>query len=179
MDVQGKLIAKYAKHIEDDSVLELLHEIKPEIVEKVLIMPTIERVEKQMELKGKVGPTHLLRFMKKNVNAIQFDSDGVFFSPTNDSAIPVMVFAFGKIGHLVGWTGYISGRADVVNPPEIADGEYKIADLTLKHPAFRYLAFGDGVLCINTMQALMNIKKALVARQESTEISIQELLVAR
>ena len=89
-EIQEKLIAKYSKNIEEDSVIELLYEIKPDIIERVLIIPAIEKVEQQIGIKRRVGITHFLRYLKKNVDLVSYEGEMRYFTITDNSNVPVL-----------------------------------------------------------------------------------------
>jgi hypothetical protein len=180
-EIQAKLIHKYSTSIREDSVLALLHEMKPEVVERILIIPTLERFEKQMELRDRVGPTHLLRFLKKNIISINWLKGGgaPYFTPVKDFPHPIVWFILERCGHLVEWKGYSKKDIDQMTDLEPAVmKEYKMSEFKLGHEMFRRLARGGGVLSIKTLQALVDIKKSLIARQEAAETSILKLLVS-
>ncbi len=171
-EIQAQLIEKYAKHIRDDNVLPLLYEIRPEPVERVLVIPTIERFEKDMNLKGRVvKPTHLLRFLKKNVRTVT----GQFFTPSNHLAFDIVWFTLITFGDLVGWKGHSKVKPDKEEYEK--NDEHKVSEFTLRHETFRELMHEGGVLSLATVQTLVDIKRALLAKQQTAETSIQELLI--
>ena len=61
---KGKLIRRFARAAESDSVIQLLFEMDLYAVEKHYILPAIDRLRKEIRLKKKIGITHFLRYLK-------------------------------------------------------------------------------------------------------------------
>jgi predicted NACHT family NTPase len=99
-EVQQKLINKYATTLNQDTVLHLLYEMNPELVERVLIIPQLERLEQLIGLKKKLGMTHYLRFLKNEILAIGIDDKGRFrmIAPHRQHRFTSMKFAAASCG---------------------------------------------------------------------------------
>ena len=59
-----KLIHRFAREVERDSVIQLLFEMDPYAVEKHYLLPAIDRLRREIRLKKKIGITHFLRYLK-------------------------------------------------------------------------------------------------------------------
>jgi hypothetical protein len=62
-DVKAKLVQRFAPTVQADSVMALLWEIDPYIVERHYLLPKLAELRKAIALKTKAGPTHLARYM--------------------------------------------------------------------------------------------------------------------
>lgn len=54
-EIQQRLISKYSENLNADSVMPLLYEMNPELVERMFIIPALEKLERFIKLKKKVG----------------------------------------------------------------------------------------------------------------------------
>ena len=180
-EIQEKLIEKYSKNITQDSVIGLLYEMKPELIEKLLIIPTLEKLEQQIKVKRKVGITHFLRFLKKNVGTIYFEKASEMFTATTTTYIDIIRFTLLNCGHLVGWNLI---DAEKERPKTIAEeqnrkaleGTYRMSDLTVNDEPVRYLASCGFLLSIETLETVLKIKKALINKHINADSSIHQLL---
>jgi hypothetical protein len=61
---QQQLIEKYSNGLRRDNVIRLVHEMRPDVVEKYYIIPRLEEILKNMGVTRQVGMTHYLKFIK-------------------------------------------------------------------------------------------------------------------
>ena len=54
-EIQNKLVERYWQNLYTDNVIYLLWEIDPELIERVLIVPKLEKLFKDIGVKKKVG----------------------------------------------------------------------------------------------------------------------------
>ena len=72
-NVQEKLIAKYSSRMTMDSVLSLLYEIRPDIIEKHLLLPKLDKLcEVIGYVNAPVTVEHFLKFMQAAHSKMQF-----------------------------------------------------------------------------------------------------------
>mgnify|MGYP003647326991 CR=1 FL=1 len=72
---QEKLIDRYWKNMRSDSVIYLLSEINPELIERVLIVPKLNTLFDEIGVKNKVGITHAANYMKKVYRTLNVEPD--------------------------------------------------------------------------------------------------------
>lgn len=63
-DVQIKLLDRYWENIMQDNVIKLLLEINPELVERQLLIPKLDKLFEKIKVKRKVGITHAVAYFK-------------------------------------------------------------------------------------------------------------------
>lgn len=76
-DVQVKLIDRYWKNMRQDNVIELLLEINPELVERQLLIPQLEKLFEEIGVKRKVGITHTVEYFKKVYSSLDIEDGGI------------------------------------------------------------------------------------------------------
>lgn len=72
-DVQERLIDRYWQNMRFDNVIYLLLEMNPDLVERKLIIPKLEKLFAEIGVKRSVGVTHATRCFKKFYSAIVID----------------------------------------------------------------------------------------------------------
>ncbi|MEE4889684.1 NACHT domain-containing protein [Pseudomonas alliivorans] len=71
-EIQEKLIQRYWRNLRSDDVISLLMEINPELVERLLILPELDKLFMEIGVKRSVGITHAARHFKMNFATINF-----------------------------------------------------------------------------------------------------------
>lgn len=71
-EIQEKLIRRYWRNLRSDDVILLLMEINPELVERVLLIPELEKMFAELGVKRSVGITHAARLFKMSFKTINF-----------------------------------------------------------------------------------------------------------
>lgn len=191
LDVQQKLIDKYGKAVRMDSVMDLLFEMNPELVERMLLIPGLERLERAIKVKRKVGVTHFLRFLKAEVDFIQVSDRGLegFYLKGTQGFYAIVDFAMEHSGNLIGWKGFM-GFADVktsipwgkygrkYGEPHGQKNRHHITVAKLKHTddIVRDLAGSGAFFSIRTLDDAIEVKKALIKRHKNFDNSLAEIL---
>ncbi|MEE4183004.1 NACHT domain-containing protein [Pseudomonas viridiflava] len=85
-EVQEKLIRRYWLSLKSDSVIPLLFELNPELVERVLLIPQLETLFSDLNVTKKVGITHAVKFFKKTYKSINIDRRGLTASASDSQA---------------------------------------------------------------------------------------------
>jgi len=70
-DLQDKLVNRYWKNELSDNVVNLLVEMNPELIERVLVVPRLDELFKKIGVKRNIGITHTTKYIKiafKKVN---------------------------------------------------------------------------------------------------------------
>ncbi len=74
-EVQEKLIKRYLQNINQDDVFNLLLEINPELTERLLLIPQLEKLFKLLKVNNKIGITHAYRYFKYSYSEINCPDD--------------------------------------------------------------------------------------------------------
>ena len=181
-EVQEKLIDKYSKNTRTDNVLSLLYEIKPELVERVYIIPGVERLERFMRLKKHLGLTHYTRYLKAAYTSFDiYQNELSGYSDSDEYGFSDLVsFTLWKCGHLMGWTNFPEND-DVYFLAEKYDALEKLvtigtSDLTPQNEFVRDLSDKGQFFSMKTLELIIDIKKALIQKHQSADISLEEIL---
>lgn len=83
-EVQKELIMRYRSKMRSDDVIDLLDEINPELVERMLYIPTLEKVFNEAQIKKIVTPAAAIRYMKRRYKSINVQQDTINFSSSGD-----------------------------------------------------------------------------------------------
>jgi hypothetical protein len=193
LDVQKKLIDKYGKTVRIDNVMNLLFEMNPELVERTLLIPGLEGLERAIKVKRRVGVTHFLRFLKFEVDSIRISSGRLegFYLRDAEGFHAIIDFAMAHCGTLIGWTGFTSfteikrsfpwekygpkyGKShDKTNTYTISVSKLKYTD-DIVHD----MALSGGFFSIRMLEQALEVKKALIKRHKSIDSSLEEILGA-
>jgi len=184
-EVQRKLINKYGKNL-SDSVMKLLYEMNPELVERLFILPMIERILQMIGAKRKIGITHLLRFLKNQFTALLIERDGMLVELNSATQFfgSAIEFIRETCGQLVGWqrtreeqygievrklwSKYSTGERQITVP---------VSALTTRNPLLRDIAKSQCYFfSISRLQSLFDVKKVLLDKHRRSDKSIEELL---
>lgn len=106
--LQEKLISKYSSMSLRDNVLDMLYEMRPEIVERYYILPGLDRLFDKIGYKRSLGVTHHERFIKACFRQFVLHNThpGALFDDDADLSLPeVLSFTMRHCGHLIGWKG--------------------------------------------------------------------------
>ena len=95
---QEKLIRRFTREAESDSVMQLLFEMDPYAVEKHYLLPAIDRLRKKIQLKKKIGITHFLRYLKAtferfDISEVKDDGPHLFVGIKDTSLFHAFHFA--------------------------------------------------------------------------------------
>jgi predicted NACHT family NTPase len=153
-EVQSRLLTKYVEQIERDSVIELLYEMRPDVVERLLIIPALEMLDRHLRARRTVGITHFVRFLN------------LYYE--DQKRLAVLRFALEKCGHLAGWPGL----SKLPRPL----GTLGTGRISATDDVVRQLAFGGSLISIRTLEILLQTKSALTTKQIKAEASIHEIL---
>lgn len=178
--IQQRLIRKYAENVVSDSVLTLLYEMNPELVEAALIIPGIEEIEKTIKLKNKVGISHYQRFLSYIIQSFQYlqTVNQLLIHFKRVSWINVIYFTFQVCHQLI--------DLDSIPIYNIDDKKYMtrfknstvipLRDLNARDELIADLATKGGIISMTSLQHLIEIKNLLLKKHEKLEDSLDEIL---
>ncbi|MGO8761637.1 MAG: NACHT domain-containing protein [Desulfobaccales bacterium] len=185
-EIQKLLIDKYAKNSITDTVIKLLYEIRPDIVDHYYILPKINELRQFMKLKDKIGMSHYIRFIKSQYKSFEIDQgEGLFGYYNNkyrDDLDELISFVLENCGHLVGWKGYNLAERhffrNKYNPTKMIKS-FQTKDFTTSNQFVKDLAEKGGAFAMGPFQAIFEIEKILKARERSADISLMKILGER
>ena len=189
-DVQQKLIEKYARSLFMDNVMGLLFEMNPELIERALLIPGFERLERSIKVKRKVGVTHFLRFLKGEVEFIRVTDTGEprFYLRNEYGAHAIIDFAMKRSGELIGWKHLASfdnlpwekyGREHGAYDATTKECLIRTSELKYTDEMVRNMAKSGEYFSIRTLEKALELKRALIEKHKSIDASLDEILGAR
>jgi len=188
LEVQQMLIDKYAKTLHRDSVMELLYEMNPELVERHLIIPGIEKIERYLKLKKKVGITHYVRFIKSEYTHFEFSGRDIrgAHSTSYHGFSSIISFALHHCGHIIGWKGfgdkdkeeiqYLTSKYGKKSGPGTWE-PIPVSHLSYKDDFIRDLASKGRFFSLRTLELAIEIKKALIKKHQDLDDSLEQILM--
>jgi hypothetical protein len=181
-DVQKKLIDKYSENMSSDSVMDLLYEMNPELVECTFIIPGLEMIEQTIKLKKKIGITHYLRYLKAILVSIEIrDGKPVGYYLTNNLIIyHIINFTLRHCGHLIGWDNSPRPNSQQVNDwGKYGEGIIRISSFIF-NPRIRNEFVHDmdsigNIFSRFALESVFSVKKALIKKHKNTDSSLEEI----
>lgn len=187
--IQEKLVERYWLNIHSDSVIHLLREINPDLVERALFVPRLEELFKGIGVTRGVGITHYVRFMKSHFASIGFEGEDLVFTYQGSNSIrkvsEVLVLRM-VAKYYAQFAFQTSALIKQENKKLYEDygkdtrrDEYKTEELTIKSPIILAIANGSGAFTIRWLQAAFEGFKMLKAKQMNPAQSLDVLLGIR
>ncbi|WP_242195984.1 MULTISPECIES: NACHT domain-containing protein [unclassified Pseudomonas] len=181
-EIQEHLLDRYWKNMNSDSVIYLLHEINPDLVERVLLVPKLSKMFEDIGVKRKVGITHVMRFFKK-----QFITLNIERSRITASAAELEATVYELAGLVArNYGGYVFPDQKLFDEREAKYVEefgvkneivsIPIAKLTSNHPILKEFMNWEGNFSIKHLQAAYDGFKKLKAKHENRLQKLDSLL---
>ncbi len=180
--LQERLIQRYAPRITTDSVIEILHELKPEAIEEHYILKGLQKLRTQLGINRKVGITHYAKHIKQSFTSFTVSPDGDdLWGALNDSmswSRDLVNFILRRYGHLVGWvTANEAGDPpDYMEEKYAEDGFILTENLTYRDTFMRDLAEHGILFSKRALEAAFAVGVALEAKRRDVDKSLAELL---
>lgn len=180
-DVQERLINRYWRNVQTDSVMKLLLEINPELVERVLLLPRLEKLINEIGVKRKVGITHAAKYLKRNFCNIDISSGATFTYHGNDIAEDALVrlalthcktFKAPSLAYLRNHDLFLKRKYTDRN----GGRSFKTKDLSYKSPIMNDILRSKRAFSIEYMQAVYDAYKKLKAKHENSFDDLGDLL---
>lgn len=183
-EVQQKLMQRYSENIRADSVMWLVYEIQPEMVERDFIIPKIEELERFLGIKRGVGISHYARYIKSAYQEFRLVTPGRMLGGIASSKraySDIVHYAIDNCGDLVNWDtektkwdfnekyGYIES---------IKNDVLETKNLTYRDPFIRDLAAHGNFFSKRTLELVFEIKRALIEKHQNADNSLDEILGA-
>lgn len=181
-DIQEQLVNRYWKNMVSDNVIYLLSEINPELVERVLIIPKLTSLFKEIGVKNKVGVTHTAKYLKKVYRSLNISQDSCTATMNGVDA------NFSSVVHLA-----VSLCDSYQNPGEayfnehqremfekygngINRVEYPTKELSYKSPIMADTIHSKGAFSRDYLQAAYNSLKMLKNKHDNRSRDLESLL---
>lgn len=180
-DVQQKLINKYSFSIDSDSIMELLYEMNPELIERTFIIPVLERIERIAGVKKKIGITHHYRYLTRLVNSINISNGrlegyyigDVFLYQTIKFIRDKCMYLVNDYSYSLGtiskslWEKYGTKNKDV---------RYMLKKMKPNHEIIRAIYNEGGSFSKTDLELLMLIKNQLIIKHKNLNASLEEII---
>jgi len=182
-DVQHTLIERYRVRMRSDLVIELLQEINPELVERELILPCLERLFNRVGMKKKAGVTHAAKMFKEYYEELIISQDHIMgtFSSTDANEIDVLRLAVRAYGNysFMGHEEHQKLTTRLINEYSPEPGaliKYKNKDFHIRNECFKEILLGKGGFSVSYCNAGMEIYKSLKSKHDRRLESLDNLL---
>ncbi len=182
-----KLIRRFTKSVEPDSVMQLLFELDPYAVESHYLLPMIEKLQKHIQFKGRIGVTHHLRYIQAMYGSFEIADRGsgapelrLVALISNSALFDAVRFA------LVNYDAEVSTspQSDYENLQRVFIKEYgenalvETKSLRTNSPFLRALAKYGGKTLWGTenLRRVIQIGKLIRKRHDEAESSLEAIL---
>ncbi len=179
-EVQEKLINRYWSRMRSDVVIGLLHEINPELVERVLIIPKLEKLLTSIGVKKAVGITHTVRLFKVNYKTLNIEPEDITATMRSNEATEMDVAHF-AVRHYSSFKFQKPEFYDAFRDKIIAEFgdpgvivKFETKDLSHRSPVMQSVANGLGSFSSKYVEAILEaytmLKKKHANRIEQLDI---------
>jgi hypothetical protein len=178
------LINKYSRNLRFDSVIKLLLEINPEMLEKLFILPGLSKFLKMIELKKKVGLSQFYKYMSICFSQITIEKNNLIgrHSSEDKSFYSNFVsFIVNNLGYHINWKGFDTSKITMDFYQKYKNEknfpEFKLAELTDKSELIKDLYNHGCYFSKKTLELLVDINKAIILKHKNSTTSIEEILL--
>jgi hypothetical protein len=184
-DVQNKLIERYWPNVGSDNVIKLLLEINPDLIERVLFVPVLQKLFSDIDVKRSVGITHLAKYFTLVYESWYIDEDrlsAVLFNAKKD----VSTILHLAIEHC---SPFKFPSLEVFKERQVemfakygTDGkkvQFKGSELTYRSPFIIDISKSPGAFSVNYLSAGFEVLKELTTKHTNTMQDLDDLLGIR
>jgi hypothetical protein len=183
-EVQQQLMNKYVASVRTDSVFSMLHEMRPEVVERHYIIPGLDQLFEKIGCKKSLGLVHYRRFLEAYVSEILLDSDEIGFvegGTKGSRMFDVMGFAMRRCRPLIGWTGFqVDPMAGKALARKFGKKLGMNTEISVKDPRaaqlIRELAGVGGWFSLEMLRLLKQMRVALSEKAKLEEKTLESIL---
>ena len=180
-EVQNRLISKYWKNMRSDSVILLLYEMNPDLVERLLIIPVLKDLFQRIGVRKNVGITHFTKYIKLIYSSFSFEDTMISATLRSNNADMSDVLRFAI---QMQQPDKILERIDSKTFNDLIgkyrDGEqkkeYRTKDLTYRSPLIRDLAEKHQIFSIKYLEVGFNVLNNMQNKHRNVESTLDELL---
>lgn len=181
-EVQEKLINRYAKNISSDDVINLLLELNPELVERILIVPKLEDMFTKIGVKNKVGVSHSAKYLKLVYTKLTVGEDDIIAYNSNKDKTRYNYILNMAISISNSYTfpddEYFNYQSKSIFDKYVLAGEdeFELEELSYKSPILREVIEGEGAFSLSYLQAGFRAYKELKKRHLNVSEDLDEVL---
>lgn len=183
--VQNKLLERYWPNINSDNVIELLLEINPDLIERVLFVPILQKLFSDIGVKRSVGITHLAKYFKLVFESWSVDEariSATLFGVKRDvSSILHLAIKHCSAFKFPSLEVFKQQRIDMFAKYS-TDGKkvhFKGSELTYRSPFVIDLSKSTGAFSLGYLSAGFEVFKELKTKHANTVQDLDELLGIR
>lgn len=181
-EIQEKLINRYWGNMTSDSVIYLLLEINPELVERVLFVPQLEKMFTDIGVKKKVGVTHTAKYIKtmyKSLNIEKKRLSATFKDSKANAEAIVRLVTYHCATYNSPDKQYFDENCEDMYAKygkEDENIEYLTKDLSYKKEILADTINGKGAFSKEYLQAAFNAYQILKKKHENRSQNLDDLL---
>lgn len=181
-EIQKKLLHRYWRHMDSDSVVLLLLEINPDLIERELFLPLLGELFENIGATRNITIMHLMRYLRLTYSRFTIENDGV--RATHVTVDPdlstVLRLAVEHCGTFVAPSeAEYDGYAEEVKSKFMLDDEetiYETKVLNHRSPLILELASSPGYFSLEYLSAGFDTYKSLKMKHKNTIQSLDSLL---
>ncbi|MBV2132077.1 NACHT domain-containing protein [Pseudomonas sp. MAP12] len=172
-EIQERLINRYWKNMTSDNVINLLLEINPDLVERVLITPKLKDLFSEIGVRDKVGITHAVKYMQRAYESITLDEEKIYATyPGTEANICAIIHMAVYICETYSFPEddyFEDNHRWLLERHGSKDGEIKLKteSVTYKTPLMADILNSRGAFSIGYLQAAYDAYKILKRKNES------------
>lgn len=181
-EIQEKLINRYWGNMTSDSVIYLLLEINPELVERVLFVPQLGKMFTDIGVKKKVGITHAAKYIRTMYKSLNIEKKRLS-ATSKDSKANAEAIVRLVIYHCATYNSpdkqYFDENCEDMYAKygkENENVEYVTKDLSYKKEILADTINGKGAFSKEYLQAAFNAYQILKKKHEHRSQNLDDLL---
>jgi len=184
---QKQLINRFWYQIDSDNVISLLYEINPELVERELLIPKLNDLFKKIDVKRKIGITHVTRFAKSQFDAIRSNGDIISYVTysrgVKDRPFSIVRFVAWEVeptfGRVISETYLDKEREFVAKYFSKPETEIEISEMTHRSQFMKDLISSSVIISVPFLESLYEKKIAMEEKHKRVTTSLDALLSER
>jgi hypothetical protein len=182
-EIQKRLLDKLYRHLESDSVFELLFEMNQEMLEKQFILPNLETIFKESGIKKMVGIIQFSKFIKliyRKFEVVDDEVHGIESDLSIEYGLNKLIhFLFKKYDYHQKLVNNYEKRVKGSDLKGFKNQSFDTAKLNSKSDFMNYLCNSGGYFSKEELEFLLEINNDILKRHKKTDLSIEEIILNR
>ncbi|WNW11823.1 NACHT domain-containing protein [Pseudomonas sp. DTU_2021_1001937_2_SI_NGA_ILE_001] len=181
-EIQEKLLERFWKRMRSDMVIDILYELNPDLIERTLIIPKLEKLLSTVGVKKKAGVTHTTRLFKFNYKYLNLEPDDITATLNSNEATEMDVahLAVRSCGNFIFSSNeeYKAYRDNLITEYGVYGSTTRLEtkDLTHRSPVMISVANGIGTFSTSYLQEIINVLAALKKKHANRIEQLESLL---
>lgn len=180
-EIQEKLINRYWKNMTSDNVINLLAEINPDLVSRILVTPKLEEIFSEIGVRDKIGITHATKYLQRAYETITLDNENLYATSHGAEAnISAIIHLAVEMCSTYTFPGddYFDTHHQLLLERHGKNDEVKLKtkNITYKTPLIAEILNSRGAFSISYLQAAYDAYKILKNKNESAIDDLDKLL---